>query len=222
MKILTSFKKSFPNFNLVTLVKEIEDNLSGCKSILDVGCGNNSPLRLLSKPYKMVGVDGFDKAIAESKQRKIHQEYILGDVRKLTRKFDKKSFDCVIALDVIEHLTKEEGYIFLANLEKIAGKRVILVTPNGFIEQYKEHNKLQEHLSAWTTEDFQKIGYKVIGLYGHKFFTNLRTVEGELRYQPRLLWGLIWGILAEVMHYTWTKKHPQQALELLAVKKIHH
>ena len=213
--------KAFPNFNLVTFITSVEKNLTDCKTILDVGCGDNSPLRLFQGNYKTVGMDGYKKAIDISRRVKIHNKYIVGDIRKILTKVNPKSFDAVIALDVIEHLTKHDGYQFLTDIEKIAKKRIIIVTPNGFMVQKNNINNLQEHLSGWTVRDFEKKGYRVKGLYGLKrIIEPFRTDSGGFKYKPKLLWGIFWGLALEITHYTFTKNHPKHSFSLLAVKRL--
>ncbi|MEK7092696.1 MAG: class I SAM-dependent methyltransferase [Patescibacteria group bacterium] len=219
-KFLRLFKKTFPSFVLATFILEIEKHLRGCQTILDVGCGNNSPVGLLEKRYTTVGVDAYKPSVEESKKRKIHNTYILGDIKKLDSLVKEKSFDAVVALDVIEHLEKDDGYKLLDNMERAARKKVILVTPNGFIPQYNRDNKLQTHLSGWTVEDFANRGYQVEGIYGTKFCNVLRTDEAKLRWKPKLFWSLVWGILVETTHHLFTKKNPKYSIGLLAVKKI--
>ncbi len=46
----------------------IERELKGCKSVLDLGCGNNSPLRDIKKDFFSVGVDLFKDYIKLSKE----------------------------------------------------------------------------------------------------------------------------------------------------------
>lgn len=219
-KFLKIFKKTFPSFVMATFILEVEKHLRGSKTILDVGCGSNSPIDLLEGRYTSVGIDGHKPAIEESKKRKIHNAYILGDIKKLDTLVKKKSFDAVVALDVIEHLQKDDGYKLLDNMERAARKKVILVTPNGFLPQYNKDNKLQAHLSGWTVEDFTNSGYRVEGIYGTKFCNVFRTNEAELRWRPKFFWGLVWGILVEITHHLYTKNNPKHSIGLLAVKEI--
>ena len=219
-KFLRVFTKTFPRFALATYVVEIEKHLSGCKTILDVGCGENSPVAKFDKSYKLIGVDGHKPSITISKKQKIHDSYIHGDIRKLNSLVKKKSYDAAIALDVIEHLNKVDGYKLLADMERAARKKVILVTPNGFVPQYNKGNRLQAHLSGWTVKDFKEKGYKVEGIYGTKFCNIFRTDEAKLRWKPRFFWGLIWGILVETTHHLYTKNYPEYSIALLAVKNI--
>ena len=221
IQLLKLFIKTFPNFNLVTFITAIEANLDDCESVLDVGCGDNSPLRLLNNRFSLVGVDGYKKAIDSSKKRGIHKKYIYCDVKDLLNKVKQKSFDAVVALDLIEHLTKDDGYKFLKDIEKIAKKKLIIVTPNGFIVQLSKSNQLQQHLSGWTTEDFRKRGFKVKGLYGLKLILlPFRSDYAECKFKPKWFWGFIWGLVSEVTHHFFTKNRPELSFSLLAVKKI--
>lgn len=213
-------KKTFPRFVLAVFLVEIEKHLTGCKSILDVGCGDNSPIKYYEKKYNTLGIDGYKPSITKSKKRKIHNKYIYGDINKLNSLVKKGTYDAAIALDVIEHLTKSDGYKLLKNMERAAKKKVILVTPNGFIPQHNKENDLQEHLSGWTVKDFKKAGYKVEGIYGTKFCDVFRTEEAELRWRPKFFWGLVWGILAVTTHYLYTKKNPEKSVSLLATKDL--
>lgn len=204
-------KATFPNLGLFTFVSELEKNFRGCKSILDVGCGDNSPIGYLKLNKKFtVGLDGYPPAIAESKKRRLHDSYQICDIRDLDA---SKLFDAVIALDVIEHLNKKEGHKFLENLESIAQKRVIINTPNGFIPQHNKDNNLQTHKSGWNIKDFTKRGYRVYGMYGWKL---LRGEEAGLKYWPKSFWMLI----SVATHYLFTRKHPDYAFSLFAVKNM--
>lgn len=219
-KFFRLFKKTFPSFVFATFILEIEKYLKDCNTILDIGCGEDSPLKFLQNNYYAVGIDGHKPSIMKSKKNKIHDDYKIGNLKSLEKLVKKKSFDAVIALDVIEHFTKEDGYKLLNNMERVAKKRVILVTPNGFVPQYNKDNKLQAHLSGWSVKDFKQLGYKVEGIYGTKFCNIFRNEEAQLRFKPKILWAFIWGIIVEVSHHLYTKKYPEYSIGLLAVKKM--
>lgn len=204
---------TWPNLALFSLAIELEGLLKDCDSVLDLGCGSSSPLRLVERKKLLVGVDGHSESLKKSKAKKIHDSYFKMDVLSVGSKFKKNSFDAVIALDLIEHLKKKDGFRLLAMMEKIAAKRVVVLTPNGFIPQHNEANDLQEHLSGWSVKDFRSRGYVVLGKYGWK---TLRGEEAELKYRPKAFWGL----LSELTHFLYTKKNPEYAFSLLCYKEI--
>lgn len=134
-------------------------------SILDVACGLSFKSKFIPASIR-VGVD-------------IHEEYfkhiesevpyvvIKHDVRKLNEIFIDKSFDLVIALDIVEHLEKDEALAMISECERIAKKAVVIETPEGFIPQnidIQGHgaDEWQTHRSGWSQEEFIKMGYSVI------------------------------------------------------------
>lgn len=194
--------------------KALESELSDVKSVLDVGCGSWSPLSNVKKSFYSVGIDIHKPSIEEIKKKKIHDEYKVEDVLKLNKFFKPKSFDAVIALDVIEHFKKEEGLSLIKQMEKIAKKKVIILTPYGFTKQHPvDGNPFQEHKSGWNIEDFKKRGYKVYGMRGFRF---IRTGEyATIKYKPWFFWGLISALSQFFTYY-----FPQSAYQLFAVKTI--
>jgi len=65
------------------LSKEIEDKWT----ILDVGCGRISPLQEVEMESYRVGLDIYEPYILKIKKLSVHDNYILGDARKLPFKF---------------------------------------------------------------------------------------------------------------------------------------
>jgi len=57
------YVKLFPNYGI-----ELERAVEKCKSLLDVGCGSNSPIKSFSKKLYCVGVDAFYASIEKSKK----------------------------------------------------------------------------------------------------------------------------------------------------------
>lgn len=77
--------------------------------------------------------------------------------------------DCVVSIQSIEHLTKNDGELLLSNIEKWARKLVIFETPNGFVEQGAIGGNIHQiHLSGWSIDNFKSRGYKIIGTVGLK------------------------------------------------------
>lgn len=196
-------------------MKELDAEVnSSCDSLLDVGCGFNSPVRQLThKPKSMVGVDAFVPAIEQSRAAGIHTDYVQCSVLEIARKFPPKSFDYVIAMELIEHLEAADGLELLAQMERIARKKVILSTPNGFLPQGEEFgNPMQKHLSGWTVPQFNSLGYRCVGLEGLWF---LRGEMAGIKWWPRHFWKAI-SLVSQFV----TRKNSRLAFRLLAVKDM--
>jgi hypothetical protein len=120
-----------------------------------------------------------------------------GDARKLNKYFSNKSFDIVWLIDVIEHMSKDDGYKLMANAEKIARKQVLISTPLGWYPQdhecvdepwkggnsYKEVNKYQDHVSAWYLKDLEKRGYTCEVRYD--YHRDIRCGSKVLQNKPK-------------------------------------
>ncbi len=140
------------------------------KTILDLGCGQGKPMEIIKLRMNVaysVGVDLFKPYIEHGKANKIHDEYVIADIRKV--KFPAKSFDVVMASHVLEHMSEKDAWEVLENMEKIAKKQIIIATPIG--EHYhpaEDGNIWQLHKSAFTPDKFEARGYK-IKKYGWKW-----------------------------------------------------
>jgi hypothetical protein len=183
----------------------------GSENVLEVGCGKTPNLQWLGIENS-TGIDGYAPYLEVAKQEKLHKEVILGDVRDLEKYFKPGQFDTVVALDVIEHLTKGDGLRMMRSMEKIAAHKVVFFTPSGFLPQHSfENNDLQEHLSGWEAKEMEQLGYKVTGLLGPKA---LRGEMHVLKGRPRFLWAII-SLLG---HFLWTRWAPSKAAAILCVK----
>ena len=199
---------------LTTYYTELESMIGDSRSLLDLGCGIDSPIGHISKrPPRLVGADGFQPSIDESRKKNIHDDYVCVDLLDIDKIFEAGSFECVMALGVIEHFPKEQGFVFLEKMEKLASRRVIISTTNGFVPQ-AEHsgNILQRHLSGWSVEEMQQLGYEVIGFHGWK------PLHGEYalpRFWPRRFWTVVSRLTQPLV-----RNHPKHAFQILCAKNI--
>ena len=134
------------------------------KLLLDVGCGKGEPMRFINrrKRFYAVGVDIFEPYHQESRKSGCYDELILADIRNPPLK--PKSFDIVFAMEVLEHLEKQEGERLLHSMERIVRKQMILSTPVGKYKQDPyDGNPSQEHKHIWNPATIEKLGYKVSG-----------------------------------------------------------
>lgn len=192
----------------------MERAIGDAASVLDVGCGANSPLARFEHRFTYsVGVDLFPEAIAASKAAGIHDEYRELDVMRIGQEFEEGSFDVVVAFDVIEHLTESDTLRLLGMMERIASRLVVLHTPNGFLPQDETGgNPLQVHRSGWSPQRMRELGYRVWGSNGLRV---LRGAEGETRWRPALFWGVLARLTQPFVH-----RLPALAFQLLCVKSV--
>ena len=214
LNIIENYRQRIKEWITSYHTTELESMIGNTHSLLDLGCGVDSPIRKISKrPPHLVGVDGFQPSIDESRRNKIHDDYVCAELLEIDQFFEASSFECVMALGVIEHYPKKKGFVLLEKMEKLASKRVIISTTNGFVPQ-AEHsgNILQRHLSGWTVDEMQQLGYKVIGFNGWK------PLHGEYalpRFRPRRFWTIISRLTDPLI-----KNYPKHAFQILCQKDV--
>ena len=197
--------------------KILEKEIQGSETLLDLGCGTLSPVVYFKHKRKYtLGVDIFEPSILQSQKKGIHSDYMQLDVLNIGNAIKKESFDCVLASDLLEHLPKEEGLRFISTIEEIAIKKVIIYTPNGFVPQDDYNgNEYQRHLSGWSLEEMERLGYRIIGINGWKGFFGVNGQRAEIVWRPKMFWGKI-SLLSQML----ITKNPKYAFQLLCVKEI--
>jgi SAM-dependent methyltransferase len=197
------------------LARLLEEEVTACcRTVLDLGCGFDSPLRrFASRLEHSVGVDMFAPYLAQSRDSRIHSEYRQGSALEAVAMFGERSFDCAMAIDLIEHLEKPDGERLLDVLERVARRRAIVFTPNGFVPQESyDGNPYQTHRSGWTPDEMRSRGYRLYGVHGWK---PLRAERGEPRWRPRRFWATL-ALRTQPL----VEHRPDIAYHLLCVKDL--
>lgn len=83
-----------------------------------------------------------------------------GNALLLSKFLKEKYFDLITCFDMIEHLTKEDGYQLIQNIELLSNDKIIFLTPIGEVAVGQDKQQFHSHLSGWVPEDFIKLGYK--------------------------------------------------------------
>lgn len=135
------------------------------ETALDVACGLSLKSQYL-KPSYIVGVD-------------IHEPYLKAidysgpytaikyDVRNVGELFLDNSFDVVYALDIIEHLEKDESLHLIKECKRIAKQAVVIETPKGFVPQNIDiqgfdADHWQTHRCGWEVDELEELGFKCV------------------------------------------------------------
>lgn len=196
-------------------------DLTDIGAVLDLGCGPRSPLKDIHVGGFTVGVEAFESYVLTAREHHTHDEIIFSKFSDLT--FPTRSFDAVILLDVIEHMSEQDSREVIAKAETWARKLVVISSPNGYIPQRAlDGNPLQQHLSGWKVEEMRQLGYSCRGLAGPKWLRQEvedATMGNDLfvtiRFRPRWLWFLFAAILQPITYFL-----PRFAFSVYSVKRL--
>lgn len=144
--------------------------LRHCETVLEVGVGRPqySWIRKLpsSTLARSVGIDVYRPYLDDSALIGYWGNYVRANALHLP--FRDRAFEAGVALDVIEHLRKRDGLTLVKELKRVCTKRIVIMTPNGFLRQDGDENPAQLHLSGWGTREFEEMGFDVTGVRGLK------------------------------------------------------
>jgi len=207
LNIAVKFHHFFPPASLILKFH----GLQNYPKILDLGCGNNSVLKVFKDNYKM-GIDAFEEYIEQSKEKKIHQDYLMADINQLNLDEILPKFDAVIVFDVLEHLTLGQAQELVNKIESASNiKFIAFRTPSVFLEQENyDENEYQRHLSNLSSSYFINKGYSVYGVDGPSFL----NIEGNL---PRRTFSISKTLFSTLLRPVYLFL-PNHSMNYLAIK----
>ena len=161
--------------------------------ILDAGCGTGQMLQHLGRFGRAVGIDTAPEAVRFAATRAVDR-LVLGSILALP--FADASFDCVLSLDVIEHVDADAALLrHLAAVLKPGG-HLILTVP-AFQALWSEHDEVNWHkrryrapqLRALLAEqglEVERLTYCNTALFAPVFaIRRLKNLRNHLRRRDR-------------------------------------
>lgn len=122
------------------------------KSIMDIGVGSGFYGEMIRRDLPDVQLYGMEPFKGyENSRYDCYDNIAYEDART----WPFTDYDLFLMVDVIEHMSKEEG---LRLLERLPGP--VLVSTPWHYEQGPDENPLQAHVSEWTLADFAGFPYE--------------------------------------------------------------
>lgn len=143
-------------------------------SVLDAGCGEGSLLDCLKAIRPSIEVNGIDiseSAIARAGRRLGAGKFYTMD---LADDFINEKFDLVLAIEVIEHIGDDEG--FLKNIRKMTKKYFLVCTLTGRMRPFeKEMGHVRNYSKAQLLHKLELAGFEIVDCkeWGFPFYSPL-------------------------------------------------
>lgn len=145
--------------NQLLLVDYLNTLITEEDTLLDIGCGTKA-ISTATNAERITTLDAW----------KPFEPDIWCDMGRIDKlPCENESFDVILMLDVIEHLSKGHGFTILKDLKRIARKFIIVLTPLWWDpnldcvmdpESPYYENNFDKHKSLWEAKDF--IGFERI------------------------------------------------------------
>jgi hypothetical protein len=91
-----------------------------------------------------------------------YNQVLVGDALECLAKIPDKSYELVIAIDILEHFWKVDGWRLLSELSRVSSRAALVSTPKIFCAQEFEANPLETHRSVWSSAELAQAGFTEI------------------------------------------------------------
>ncbi|MFH2028881.1 MAG: glycosyltransferase [Nanoarchaeota archaeon] len=146
--------------NQEPILREISQYKKEPISILDVGMGYGNFGKLIKdafpdKDIRLTGIEIWEPY--KNEQWSYYDETILDDISNLN--FKLKSYDFILAIDVIEHFEKQKGIRIINELKRKAREGLLVSVPIIDMPQGSyEGNPYEEHKHQWKKDEMLRLG----------------------------------------------------------------
>jgi len=146
----------------------IREIVRGGESYLSLCAGIGLEIRKLTENMDITAVDLTPEYLDVLKERQPFIKTVVADAVKYITDAPDESFDIVAIIDGLEHLTKAKGHKVLEECKRVARRKVLVFTPQGFVENdihatwgHLKEDKHQLHLSGWDKEELFAHGFEL-------------------------------------------------------------
>ena len=185
---LRLYTRLFPQF-YSDLKTRIEGRTIDCRTVLDIGWMRNYPIRALTAPGAL------------------EDELISIDYESIAILVERR-FDAVIALDVVEHLNREDFLRFVKRMENLALKRIIVFCRNPILEEANA-SRTPGRDSHWSYDDIGLAGFQIEGVQGLRALKRIVPESGSME---------VLGTVILDASRTLSSRWPEHANQLLLTK----
>ncbi len=120
------------------------------------------------------GIEGCDVYVTPVHEY-CYNQLMIGDALDILPTIADNQYELVLAIDILEHFSIDDGIIFLNHLKRITSKTALISTPKTFIPQDVPANPYENHRSLWHQSE----------LYENQFTHFLENTESWIAYYKK-------------------------------------
>ena len=164
--------------------KFVAKMLSGKNRVLEVGCGDGFPIRILLQEVGSVhGVDIDPAFIADIQERADEKWPFSSAVHDMLSGPVPGQYDAAYCLDVLEHITQKEEKCFIGNIVKSLVKTGVLIIGMPSLESQPHASPLSKigHVNCKTGTDLKAL---MLEYFDNVFMFSMNDEVVHTGYQP--------------------------------------
>lgn len=151
------------------LQKLVEFIILTSQSVLDIGCGIGDYLKYTSACKHVSAVEPHLPYLEIAKEKTPWVDFYNLDGISFLENTNAK-FDCILLIDVIEHLPENESIKLVKLAKEHSNKIVFSQIPIGIHEQHRDDWNLggeiwQTHRSTWQIDNIDELGYSYVEIW---------------------------------------------------------
>lgn len=164
--------------------KFVAKMLSGKERVLEVGCGDGFPIRILLQEVGSVHAVDIDPLfIADILERNDPKWPFTCAVHDMTAAPLKEKFDAAYSLDVLEHIAKHQEHLFLENIITSLTKTGVLIIGMPSLESQAYASPLSKigHINCKTGAELKRL---MMEYFDNVFLFSMNDEVIHTGYQP--------------------------------------
>ena len=128
----------------IRIKNDLKDIIKRDMNVLDLGCGTGITTKYIAElGAKVTGIDISPTLIEFAKENSNHEniEYLIHDITDFN--LDKKTFDAICLIDIMEHIPIEKIPKLIENIKKYSHKNTIIYIniPDARLQSWTKKNK---------------------------------------------------------------------------------
>jgi GT2 family glycosyltransferase/SAM-dependent methyltransferase/glycosyltransferase involved in cell wall biosynthesis len=145
--------------------------------VLDVACGEGYGSMMLAKAARsVVGVDIDEQVILRARKNYRRNRNVSFEVANcVTLPFPDQSFDVIVSMETVEHLTETEQEKFVTEVRRVARRNVLFIisTPNREVYSEQSGKENPFHKRELREQEFRQLlrrSFKAVEVWGQRFY----------------------------------------------------